>query len=174
MNTQPKIYRQNNLVSSVTISEATISLIECYPTRLGLLISKGISSDSITPGTMLLDTLYLLLDGKTWRSCIFSIIRIEYYNGTWYSIVSNSNKILHEPSLVPYNIIIISEKDYINIINNIKIENVRMVFDFAKYRFGKLPEFSIDEDHIVTPDNYATAGDNKKDYDYFEFIDDAM
>ena len=161
-----QLFRNSRRLTSIGLQEASITLIE-NDTAFSVLLA-----DSVRPGEkhsdIVLENVTLFrARGKKWARTKFAEVCIHHNEeGIWLAEDVQSGRLFHEPSQVPYHMIFISRRDYASLIQSLKGERPRTVFEYTQKKFGGLPGFSHETDVLVTPMGYAEAGNSVKDAQY--------
>ena len=158
MDPAAKLFRYDEALASVGLGEPSITLIE-NDVAFGVLLAESAHQDSYSDKLYLDQVTLLRIKGKGWAYRDFQQVAIHPGpEGIWIAQDVMTGDLLREPSVVPYHVIFISAEDFEDLGRRREENLCRPVFDYAQMLFGKLPGFSYEEDVLVTPDEYATAG----------------
>ena len=166
MTTSVQLFRYDVKSVSMGIADPSITLIE-NDTAFSLLLAETASSDSLNDRLYLDQVTLFRAKGKSWSIHDHQRIALSCTaSGVWLAQDILTGVIFHEPSLVPYHAILITQQDFASLTDSLSMNQPMDVFRFAQQHFGNLPGFSFDGNSLTTPDHYATASNRISEYAY--------
>jgi hypothetical protein len=143
---------------ATALGDPSITLVEGGP-AIGVLIAEGCHEDSYS-GRLFLDRVSWVRGDESVRTlrdfaCV-CLYRAE--PGVWVAEEAGSGRLFPHPSRLPYRVVFIPAEDYHVLMGHNARGDTEAIFAYTRTRFSGLPGFRLQEDRLVPPQDYATAG----------------